>query len=55
VQLQPIAGQSTSGNVYEFNAYVSDNPVPSNISAEKAVTVKITLKLDSIMTVLVGS
>jgi hypothetical protein len=55
VQLQPLGGQSTTGNIYEFNAYVQENPVPSNISAEKAVTVKISLKLDSIMTVAVGS
>jgi hypothetical protein len=55
IQLKPIAGQSTTGNVYAFNAYVSKNPVPSNIDAGKAVTVKISLKLDSVMTVLTGS
>jgi hypothetical protein len=55
LQLKPISGQSTSGNVYAFNAYVSKNPVPSNIDATKAITVKISLKLDSVMTVLTGS
>jgi hypothetical protein len=55
IQLKPISGQSTTGNVYAFNAYVQTNPVPSGVSAEKAVTVKISLKLDSVMTVLAGS
>ena len=55
VQLPPISGQSTVGNVYEFNAWVSENPIPTNISPEKAVLVKITLKLNSLMTVAVGS
>ena len=55
IQLKPIAGQSVTGNVYAFNAYVQKNPVPSNIDAGKAITVKISLKLDSVMTVLTGS
>jgi hypothetical protein len=55
VQLQPIAGQSASGNVYAFNAYVQENPMPSNISAEKAVTIKVNLKLNSVITVKTGA
>jgi hypothetical protein len=55
VQLQPLGGQSTSGNVYAFNAYVQENPIPSNISAEKAVTIKISLKLDSVITTKAGA
>ena len=55
IQLKPIAGQSTSGNIYAFTAFVSSNPVPMNISVEKAITYKVDLKLDSMMTVLVGS
>ena len=55
VQLSPIAGQSTVGNTYEWSAYVTENPLPSNISAEKAVTIKVSLKLDSVITVAVGS
>jgi hypothetical protein len=55
IQLKPIGGQSTTGNIYAFNAYVAKNPVPSNVDAGKAVTVKISLKLDSVMTVLAGS
>ena len=55
IQLKPIAGQSVSGNIYAFTAYVQENPVPTNISVEKAITVKISLKLDSMMTVLTGS
>ena len=55
IQLKPIGGQSTTGNVYAFNGFVQENPVPANIDAGKAVTVKISIKLDSVMTVLTGS
>jgi len=55
IQLKPISGQSTTGNIYAFSAYVAKNPVPSNIDATRAVTVKISLKLDSVMTVATGS
>ena len=55
VQLPPISGQSTVGNVYEFNAWVAENPQPTSISADKAITVKVSLKLSSLMTVAVGS
>ena len=55
VQLPLLPGQSTSGNVYEFNAWVAENPQPTDIDASKAITVKVTLKLSSLMTYTVGS
>lgn len=55
VQLPPIGGQSTKGNCYAFNAWLSENPIPTTINADKAITVKINLKLNSLMTVAVGS
>ena len=55
VQLPPISGQATVGNVYAYNAWMAENPTPQTVSAEKAVTIKITLKLSSLMTVAVGS
>jgi hypothetical protein len=55
VQLKPIAGQSTTGNVYSFLAFISENPVPSDVTPDKAVTIKISLKLNSMLTVIEGS
>jgi hypothetical protein len=55
IQLPPIAGQSTTGNIYEFNALITENPIPTTINVDKAITVKITLTLVSLMTVLTGS
>lgn len=55
IQLPPIAGQSTTGNIYAFTAFVSSNPVPTNITPDKAQTVKISLKLNSMITILQGS
>jgi hypothetical protein len=55
IQLPKIAGQVTSGNTYAFLAYVDTNPTPTNVSVDKAVLVKISLRLDSIMTVAPGS
>jgi hypothetical protein len=55
VQLPPIAGQATTGNVYEFTAWVSENPLPMSIDAGKAITFKLSLKLNSFVTVLTGS
>ena len=54
VQLQPIGAQ-TSGNVYQFNAFVSELPVPTTADVTKALTYKISLKLSGLMTVLVGA
>lgn len=55
IQMKPIAGQTTTGNVYEFNAYVQEMPIPTDLSAEKDVEVKFSLKLTTVITVLVGS
>jgi hypothetical protein len=55
IQLQPLGGQSANGNVFAFNAYVQSYPIPSGIDVTKAVSVKISLKLDSIITVAAGA
>lgn len=55
IQLQPIAGQATTGNVYEFNAWVQEMPVPVSIAADKSLTVKFSLKLNTFMFVKIGS
>ena len=55
VQLMPIAGQSTTGNLYAFTGYVQELPAPTNISAEKVITTKISIKLNSMPTILEGS
>ena len=56
MQLPPISGQSTVGNVYEFNAWVAENPQSTSISADQGdLTVKVGVKLSSLMTVAVGS
>ena len=55
VQLKPIAGQSTTGNTYAFTGFVSKDPVPTNIDASKAATIKVEIKLDSLMTVATGA
>jgi hypothetical protein len=55
VQLQKIAGQVTSGNVYDFNGWVSSMPTPVGIGADKTLTVKINIKLQGIMTIKTGS
>jgi hypothetical protein len=55
VWLQQLPGQSTSGNVYCFNAYIGTNPLPSGVTPEKAILWTVSLKLTSIVTVTVGS
>ncbi len=55
VSLKPIAGQSVTGNTYAFTGFVSKNPVPTNIDASKAATIKVEIKLDSLMTVATGN
>jgi hypothetical protein len=55
IQLGLLPGQSTSGNVYEFNAWVSSNPIPTNVSVDKAIAWKMDLKLATIMTITLGS
>ena len=55
VVLPEIAGQTTRGNVYQFNAYVQSLPQPTNVSAEKALTVKIDLKIVGLVTTATGS
>lgn len=55
VQLPLLPGQATSGNIYEFTGILTVNPIPANISADKAITIKITITLTSLMTVLTGS
>jgi hypothetical protein len=55
IQLPKIAGQTTSGNVYEFNAWVQELPVPVSVAADKALNVKLSLKLQGVMTVATGS
>jgi hypothetical protein len=55
IQLQPIAGQATTGNIYEFNAWVQELPAPVSVSPDKALTVKLSLKLQGVMTVKTGS
>lgn len=55
LQLKPIAGQVTTGNLYSFTAYVQSMPVPDGLDAEKVALVKINLKLNTIMTVTPGA
>lgn len=55
LQLKPIAGQATTGNLYSFTAYVQSMPVPDGLDAEKAAMIKINLKLNTIMTVTPGA
>lgn len=50
-----LPGQSSTGNVYEFNAYVQTNPLPQTVSVEKAITWKVDLKLTTFVTVTIGS
>ena len=53
--LEEVAGQSTTGNVYSFLAFISENPVPSDVTPDMVVTIKISLKLNSMLTVIEGS
>jgi hypothetical protein len=55
IQLPKIGSQTTTGDTYAFNAFVDTQPNAVNVSVDKAVTVKISLKLNSIMTVAQGS
>jgi len=49
-------GFTTSGPVYDFNAYVASLPVPTgSVTADKKVQVKISLKLTTWMTVKPGA
>ena len=54
VQLPKIGSQATSGNLYAFQAYVQDDPLP-DMQFDKEMTFKTTLKLNSLITVTVGS
>ena len=55
VQLQPLGGQTANGNVYSFNAYVQENPIPSSITVDKAITIKINLKLNTAIVIGAGN
>jgi hypothetical protein len=51
----PIAGtQTTTGNLYSFTGYIQDNPLP-DADYSKAITIKITIKLNSAIVPTAGS
>jgi hypothetical protein len=55
LQLKPIAGQTTTGNLYTWMAFVQALPMPSGLSVDKVAQVKISLKMASLIAVTVGS
>jgi hypothetical protein len=54
VLLAPLPGQTT-GNIYQFNGYVGENPLPTGISVDKAILWSVNIKLTSVVTMTVGS
>jgi hypothetical protein len=54
LQLKPIGGQTTTGNLYTFSGYVQALPVP-DIQADKVATIKFSIKLTTLITVTAGS
>jgi hypothetical protein len=54
LQLPKAPGQTTSGNLYAFSGYVQDYPAPE-VSFDKTVTFKCTIKLNTLLTVTPGS
>jgi hypothetical protein len=51
----PIAnGQTTLGNLYAFSGYVQEFPLP-DIQFDKALTIKATIKINTIIAVTLGS
>lgn len=51
---QASLGQTTAGNLYAFSGYIEDNPLP-DVQYDKELTFKCTVKLNSTITVTVGS
>jgi hypothetical protein len=54
VQLPKGNGQTTAGNLYAFSAFISDMPLP-DVSFDKAMTVSLTLKINTAITITPGS
>jgi hypothetical protein len=54
LQLKPIAGQLVTGNLYTFSGYVQTNPVP-DIQADKTATIKLSIKLTTLISVTPGA
>lgn len=55
LQLPKAPGQTTTGNLFAFSAYVQDMPLPDTLDVGKPITFKVTLKLNSIITITPGS
>ena len=49
-----VGGQTTAGNLYAFSAFVQENPLPE-VPFDKSMTIKISLKLNTAITVTQGS
>ncbi len=54
LQLPVGPGQTTTGNLFAFNAYVQDMPLP-DVQFDKSMTFKCTLKIDGVITVTKGT
>ncbi len=54
LQLPVGPTQTTAGNLFAFNAYVQEMPLP-DVQFDKAMTFKCTLKIDSVITVTKGT
>jgi hypothetical protein len=55
LQLKPIGGQTTTGNLYSWNAFVQTLPMPDGLDAEKIALIKISLKHTTLLTVTQGN
>ncbi len=54
VQLPKGVAQATAGNLYAFGAFISDMPLP-DISFDKAMTISLNLKINTVITITPGS
>jgi hypothetical protein len=54
LQLPLAPGQTSTGNLYAFSGFVQEFPLP-DIQFDKALTIKATIKINTVITVTVGS
>lgn len=53
--IDTAGGQANVGDLYSFTGYVEDQPLPDGIMVDKAVTYKLTVKINSVITYTPGS